>query len=104
VADSAASPWPWEQVTGLLVEGLVAGGADPTPFATLDSNTAAHLDGVCPHGYADDPSTEGRTAEATHVPHVLARSGEFDIGLNQRDWFPLAFAQHCRAPLVETGR
>jgi glycosyltransferase involved in cell wall biosynthesis len=93
---------PWEQVTGLLAEGLVAAGADVTLFATLDSITTAHLDGVCPHGYADDPSTDGRIAEAMHVSHALARSGEFDIVHSHLDWLPLAFAQHCHAPLVTT--
>jgi hypothetical protein len=35
---------------------------------------------------------EGPIAQAMHTPHALARSGEFDIGLNQLDWLPLAFA------------
>lgn len=93
---------PWEQVTGLLADGLVAAGADVTLFATLDSITPARLDGVLPSGYADDPSTDGRIAEAMHVSHALARSGEFDIVHNHLDWLPLTFAQHCRAPLVTT--
>ena len=50
---------PWEQVTGLLAEGLVARGVDVTLFATLDSVTSATLDGVCPRGYADDPTWTG---------------------------------------------
>ena len=37
---------PWELVTSLLTEGLVARGVDVTLFATLDSQTAATLDGV----------------------------------------------------------
>ncbi len=89
-------------MTGLLAEGLVAAGADVTLFATLDSITAARLDGVCPRGYADDPSVDGRVAEAMHVSHALARSGEFDIVHSHLDWLPLAFTQHCRAPLVTT--
>jgi glycosyltransferase involved in cell wall biosynthesis len=93
---------PWEQVTGLLADGLVACGVDVTLFATLDSITAARLEGVCPHGYADDPSTDGRVAEAMHVSYVLGRSGDFDIVHNHLDWLPLAFADHCRAPLVTT--
>ena len=93
---------PWEQVTGLLADGLVAAGVDVTLFATLDSITAARLDGVCPQGYADDSSTDGRVAEAMHVSHALARSGEFDLVHSHLDWLPLAFAQHCRAPLVTT--
>jgi glycosyltransferase involved in cell wall biosynthesis len=93
---------PWEQVTGLLTDGLVAAGVDVTLFATLDSITTARLDGVCPSGYADDPSTDGRIAEAMHVAHALDRSAEFDIVHNQLDWLPLAFARHCRAPLITT--
>ncbi|GLZ00096.1 glycosyltransferase family 4 protein [Actinoplanes sp. NBRC 103695] len=93
---------PWEQVTGLLADGLVAAGADVTLFATLDSITAARLDGVCPGGYAEDSSVDGRIAEAMHVSYALARSGEFDIVHSHLDWLPLAFAEHCRAPLVTT--
>jgi glycosyltransferase involved in cell wall biosynthesis len=72
---------PWEQVTGLLAEGL---------------------DGVCPHGYADDPDLDGRVWEAMHVAHALARSAEFDLVHSHLDWLPLAFADHCRAPLLTT--
>src|SRR5260370_1305159 len=45
---------PWESIASLLTEGLVSRGVDVTLFATLDSVTAAALDGVCPHGYAED--------------------------------------------------
>ena len=93
---------PWERVTGLLAEGLVAAGVDVTLFATLDSVTSASLDGVCPSGYAEDPSMDGRVWEALHVAHALARSHEFDLVHSHLDWLPLAFAQHCRAPLVTT--
>src|SRR5712691_7925374 len=93
---------PWEQVTGLLTEGLVARGVDVTLFATLDSRTGATLDGVCPHGYAEDPAMDGRVWEALHVSHALGRSAEFDLVHNQMDWLPLAFAGHARAPLVTT--
>jgi glycosyltransferase involved in cell wall biosynthesis len=93
---------PWEQVTSLLAEGLVARGVDVTLFATLDSVTSASLDGVCPRGYADDPSVDGRVWEAMHVAHALSRSGEFDLVHNHMDWLPLAFADHCRAPLLTT--
>jgi hypothetical protein len=89
-------------VTGLLADSLVASGVDVTLFATLDSSTTATLDGVCPRGYADDPTTDGRIAEALHVSHALARSGDFDIVHNHLDWLPLAFAEHCRAPMVTT--
>ncbi|HEY5877638.1 MAG TPA: glycosyltransferase family 4 protein [Nakamurella sp.] len=93
---------PWEQVTSLLTEGLVAAGVDVTLFATLDSVTTASLDGVCPHGYAEDPASDGRVWEALHVSHALARSGEFDLVHNQLDWLPLAFDRHAHAPMVTT--
>ena len=44
---------PWEQVVWLLAEGLVARGVDVTLFATLDSQTSATLDGVCPTPYQE---------------------------------------------------
>ena len=93
---------PWELVTSMIAEGLVARGVDVTLFATLDSVTTATLDGVCATGYAEDPSVDGRVWEALHVAHALARSGEFDLVHNHIDWLPLAFAKHCRAPLLTT--
>jgi glycosyltransferase involved in cell wall biosynthesis len=93
---------PWEQVTGLLAEGLAAREVEVTLFATLDSVTSATLDGVCPRGYADQPAMDGRVWEAMHVAHALARSAEFDLVHNHLDWLPLAFAEHCHAPLLTT--
>jgi glycosyltransferase involved in cell wall biosynthesis len=93
---------PWEQVTSLLAEGLVARGVDVTLFATLDSLTAARLDGVCATGYAEDTSLDGRVCEALHVAHAFARSAEFDLVHSHLDWLPLAFVKHCRAPLLTT--
>ncbi|WP_436761020.1 glycosyltransferase family 4 protein [Streptosporangium sp. V21-05] len=93
---------PWEQVTSLLAEGLTARGVDVTLFATLDSITSGTLDGVCPTGYAEDPSLDGRVWEAMHVAHALGRSAEFDLVHSHLDWLPLAFAGHCRAPLLTT--
>lgn len=93
---------PWEQVTSLIAEGLVARGVDVTLFATLDSLTAAALDGVCAAGYAEDPTLDGRVCEALHVAHALDRSGEFDLVHNHLDWLPLAFAKHVEAPLLTT--
>ncbi|GAA2603769.1 glycosyltransferase family 4 protein [Paractinoplanes durhamensis] len=93
---------PWELITSLLAEGLVARGIDVTLFATLDSITTATLDGVIPTGYAESPDLDGRVWEALHVSHALARSGEFDLVHNHLDWLPLAFSQHCAAPLVTT--
>lgn len=93
---------PWEQVTSLLAEGLVARGVDVTLFASLDSLTTARLDGVAPHGYAEDPTLDGRIWEALHVSHALAASGQYDLVHSHLDWLPLAFATHCRAPMLTT--
>jgi len=99
---------PWELVTSLLTEGLVARGVDVTLFATLDSITSARLDGVCPRGYQDapghpgEPPMDGRVWEALHVAHALDRSSEFDLVHNHLDWLPLAFSALVGAPLVTT--
>jgi glycosyltransferase involved in cell wall biosynthesis len=93
---------PWETITSLLAEGLVARGVDVTLFATLDSQTKATLDGVCPSGYEENPAIDGRVWEAIHVAHALRRSGEFDLVHNHLDWLPLAFSQHCASPMVTT--
>jgi glycosyltransferase involved in cell wall biosynthesis len=93
---------PWESVASLLTEGLVAREIDVTLFATLDSITSAALDGVCPHGYAEDEAMDGRVWEALHVAHALARSDEFDLVHNHLDWLPLAFGDLARAPMVTT--
>ena len=93
---------PWELITSLLAEGLVARGVEVTLFATADSVTGAALDGPCPHGYAEDEFLDGRVYEALHVSHAFGRSAEFDLVHNHLDWLPLAFSAHCRAPLVTT--
>jgi glycosyltransferase involved in cell wall biosynthesis len=93
---------PWEQVTSLLAEGLVARGVDVTLFATLDSKTSARLDGVCATGYEEQPGVDGRISEALHVSYALARADQFELIHNHLDWLPLAFAQHIQVPLVTT--
>jgi glycosyltransferase involved in cell wall biosynthesis len=93
---------PWEQITSTIAEGLVARGVDVTLFATLDSITAATLDGVCATGYAETAGMDGRIWEALHVAHVVERSGDFDLVHNHLDWLPLAFAKQFRAPLLTT--
>ncbi|MCU7725552.1 glycosyltransferase family 4 protein [Actinoplanes sp. KI2] len=93
---------PWELITSLLAEGLTARGVDVTLFATLDSVTKAALDGVSPAGYEESPELDGRVWEALHVSHALSRSGEFDLVHNHLDWLPLAFSQHCAAPMLTT--
>lgn len=93
---------PWELIVSLLAEGLVARGVDVTLFATLDSRTAARLDGVCARPYNEDPGMDGRVWEALHTAHCLGRSGEFDLVHNNLDWLPLAMSPLCRAPMVTT--
>ncbi|WP_375497628.1 glycosyltransferase family 4 protein [uncultured Jatrophihabitans sp.] len=93
---------PWELVTGLLTEGLVAAGVEVTLFATLDSETTAELDGVAAHPYAEDPAMDGRVWEAIHTAHALNRAAEFDLVHNQLDWLPLTFGGLSRTPMVTT--
>jgi glycosyltransferase involved in cell wall biosynthesis len=93
---------PWELVVSTLAEGLVASGVDVTLFATLDSVTAAELDGVCPTAYNDNAALDGRVWEALHIGHCLSRSHEFDLVHNHLDWLPLAMSRLCRAPMLTT--
>ncbi len=93
---------PWERVTSMLTEGLVKRGVQITLFATADSRTSGRLEAVVPHGYAEDPSMDGRVWEAIHVAHTLARSADFDLVHNQLDWLPLAFSELCAVPMVTT--
>jgi glycosyltransferase involved in cell wall biosynthesis len=93
---------PWELVVSMLAEGLTARGVDVTLFATLDSQTSATLDGVCPHPYNEDTQMDGRVWEALHVAHCLSRSGEFDLVHNHLDWLPLAMSNLCRTRLLTT--
>jgi glycosyltransferase involved in cell wall biosynthesis len=93
---------PWERVTGLLADGLAQRGIDVTLFATLDSITAARLDGVCERPYEEDGEIDGRVWEALHVAHALSRSAEFDLIHNHLDWLPLAFSDLAGAPMVTT--
>ena len=93
---------PWEQVVALLADGLAARGVDVTLFATLDSGTAARVDGVCPRPYNEDDTLDGRIWEALHIAYCFERSGQFDLVHNNLDWLPLAMSGFCRAPLLTT--
>ncbi len=88
---------PWELVTSLLTEALVARGVDVTLFATLDSLTAATLDGVVPAPYSEDPSIDAKVWEFRHLSHLFAQADRFDLIHNQAD-----FPAHAFAPLVDT--
>jgi glycosyltransferase involved in cell wall biosynthesis len=93
---------PWELVTSLLTEALVARGVDVTLFATLDSQTAGTLAGVVPRGYSEDPSLDAKVWEALHIAHLYERAGEFDLIHNQADFMPLIFARMVDTPIVTT--
>jgi len=93
---------PWELVTSLLTEALVARGVDVTLFATADSITAGTLAGVCPRPYSEDPTIDAKVWELLHVSHVFERAAEFDLIHNQADFVPLAFSRLVETPLVTT--
>ncbi|MDR6874505.1 glycosyltransferase involved in cell wall biosynthesis [Bosea sp. BE125] len=93
---------PWELVTSLLTEALLARGVDVTLFATRDSWTAGTLAGVCPAPYSEDPSIDAKVWEMLHVAHVFERAGEFDLIHNQADFVPLAFSRLVETPVVTT--
>src|SRR5271163_96208 len=93
---------PWELVTSLLTEALVARGVDVTLFATQDSRTAGKLAGVCPAPYSEDPTLDAKVWEMLHVAHVFERADEFDLIHNQADFVPLAFSRLVETPMVTT--
>ena len=93
---------PWELVTSLLTETLVARGVDVTLFATKDSRTAGKLAGVCPSSYSEDPTIDAKVWEMLHVAHVFERANEFDLIHNQADFVPLAFSRLVETPVVTT--
>jgi glycosyltransferase involved in cell wall biosynthesis len=93
---------PWELVTSLLTEALVARGVDVTLFATLDSETSGTLAGVVPRGYSEDPSLDAKVWEALHIAHLFERAGEFDLIHNQADFIPLVFSRLVETPIVTT--
>ena len=93
---------PWELVTSLLTEALVARGVDVTLFATLDSQTAGKLDGVVPASYSEDPSIDAKVWEHRHLAYLFEKAGEFDLIHNQADFPAHAFAPFVPTPMVTT--
>jgi len=93
---------PWELVTSMLTEALVARGIDVTLFATLDSITAGTLDGVVPAPYGDDASIEAKVWEFRHLAHLFEQAGRFDLIHNQADFPAHAFARLIDTPIVTT--
>ncbi len=93
---------PWELVTSLLTEALVARGLDVTLFATQDSITRATLAGVVPAPYSEDPAIDAKVWEFAHLAHVFERAGEFDLIHNQADFPAHAFSGLVATPMVTT--
>ena len=93
---------PWELVTSLLTEALVAKGIDVTLFATLDSETSGTLAGVVPAPYSEDPSIDAKVWEMLHIAYVFERADEFDIIHNQADFMPLGWSRMTETPVVTT--
>ncbi|WP_217430856.1 glycosyltransferase family 4 protein [Sphingomonas bacterium] len=93
---------PWELVTSLLTEALVARGVDVTLFATLDSHTTGTLAGVVPHPYSDDPAIDAKVWEMRHLAHLFERADEFDLIHNQADFPAHAFSGLVDTPMVTT--
>ena len=93
---------PWELITSLLTEALVARGIDVTLFATQDSITAATLDGVVPAPYSEDPAIDAKVWEFRHLAHLFEQADRFDIIHNQADFPAHAFARLTQTPIVTT--
>ena len=93
---------PWELVTSLLTEALLARGVEVTLFATLDSWTSGTLAGVVPAPYSEDPSIDAKVWEMLHIAHVFERADAFDIIHNQADFMPLGWSRMTDTPVVTT--
>jgi glycosyltransferase involved in cell wall biosynthesis len=93
---------PWELVTSLLTEALVARDIDVTLFATLDSLTMATLDGVVPAPYSEDPSIDAKVWEFRHLAHLFEQAGRFDLIHNQADFPAHAFSRLTDTPVITT--
>ena len=93
---------PWELVTSLLTEALVARGVDVTLFATQDSITRATLAGPVPAAYSEDPAIDAKVWEMRHLAALFERAGEFDLIHNQADFPAHAFSRLVDTPMVTT--
>jgi glycosyltransferase involved in cell wall biosynthesis len=93
---------PWELVTSLLTEALVARGIDVTLFATQDSVTSAKLAGVVPAPYSEDSSVDAKVWEFRHLAHLFEQADRFDLIHNQADFPAHAFSGLVDTPIVTT--
>lgn len=93
---------PWELVTSLLTEALVARGIDVTLFATQNSHTVGKLEGVAPRGYSEEPHLDAKVWEALHIAHCIEQAGKFDLIHNQADFMPLTWSRTIATPMLTT--
>lgn len=93
---------PWERVTSLLTEALLARGVDVTLFATADSATRGTLRAVAPAGYEEDPSVDANVWRSLHIAQVFESAAEFDLIHNQFDFIPLSYSRLVATPVVTT--
>ncbi len=93
---------PWENVTSLLTEGLVARGLDVTLFATADSRTSGRLHAVCPRGYEEDRTLIPKVWECLHISELFEDAEAYDIIHNQFDFLPLTYSGLSATPVVTT--
>ncbi len=93
---------PWEWVTSLITEGLVAQGVDVTLFATRDSVTSAKLHWVCPRPYSEDPRLDPKVWECLHISEVFEHANEFDLIHNHFDFLPLTYSSLVSTPVLTT--
>lgn len=93
---------PWELVTSLLTEALVARGIDVTLFATRDSITTGKLEGVVPAAYSEDPAIDAKVWEHRHLAHLFEQADRFDLIHNQADFPAHAFSRLVKTPMVTT--
>jgi len=93
---------PWEQVVGLIAEGLVARGVDVTLFATADSLTSARLISVCPRPLSEDDTLEPKVWECLHIATAFEHAAEFDLLHNHLDFLPLSYSGLVHTPILTT--
>ena len=76
---------PWELVTSLLTEALVARGVDVILFATLDSETTGKLAGVVPRGYSEDAGIDAKV-ETMPANVYFTRATKGELGYMVLGW------------------
>jgi glycosyltransferase involved in cell wall biosynthesis len=91
-----------ERVVSYLTEGLVRLGHEVTLFATADSETAARLVPMSPHGARSDPDLDPRPFEMRMLADAYRRSDEFDVIHCHTDYFGLPLSERVDTPTVIT--